>query len=108
MALETKFLQVLISAPTVTPTISKQSIMFDHTINKGQVGVMLQGVGFRFKSASTAEYENHLVKTMKARITNVRIGEGNTVEFQVEFDFLDDSGNLGGGYVNVLAVAETN
>lgn len=102
MALETRYLSL-----GSLPPLSTQVITFDGKINKDQVGVVLQGFGFYFKD-SLGSYVNHFVKTMKARILNVRVCEERYVEFEVEFYFSDDSGHVGSGYVDILAIAETN
>lgn len=83
-------------------TLTNQVVDVGGTIYNGQATVVLRSFQCFFKDG-----ESHHLKKVVAKITHVKVKETN-VEYDLEFDFKDDSDHLGYGSIIVLVVADVD
>lgn len=79
--------------------ITGQKVDVGGVIHKGQATVVLRGIEPSFNDG-----EDHFIKIIKIRITNVKPRD-TFIEYDIEFDFMDDSNHKGSSNVDVLVVA---
>ncbi len=84
------------------PGVAALQVDMEGTIYKDQATVVLSGVEIKY----TDEYE-HNVKAFKVRVTNV-IPRETHIEFDLDFNFLDDGDHIGSAIIGLVAVADVN
>lgn len=82
------------------PGTITQEVDVGGTIYEGKATVVLRSFQCFFKDG-----ESHHLKKVVAKITHVKVKE-TSVEYDIEFDFKDDSDHLGYGSIIVLVVAD--
>lgn len=82
------------------PMIKSGCIEFKNEIIDKKAVVVLRGVEPSFHN-----HEAHELKLFEVVISNPTVG-AKRIDFTIEFDFKDDSGNIGSANIDVLAIAE--
>ncbi|MBY0293164.1 MAG: hypothetical protein K2W92_07755, partial [Alphaproteobacteria bacterium] len=84
------------------PGTINQTVDVGGTIYKGQATVVLRSFQCFFEDG-----ESHHLKKVVAKVTNVKVKE-TSVEYDLEFNFMDDTDHLGYGSIIVLVVADVD
>lgn len=71
-------------------------------IYNNQATIVLSGVEIKY----TDDYE-HNVKAFKVRVTSVTPRE-TYIEYNLDFDFLDDGDHIGSAIIGLVAIADIN
>lgn len=83
-------------------TLTNQTIDVGGAIYDGKATIVL--VAF---DAEFSDEKDHHLKKVTAKIKNIKVKEAS-IDYDLEFNFKDDSDHLGKGRITILAVADVN
>ena len=80
--------------------LTTQRLDVGGTIYKEQATIVLQGV-----ETGYSDEKEHNLKLFKVRVTNVRPRD-TWIEFDLDFNFLDDGDHVGSATIDLVAIAD--